>query len=179
MDRIARLVDPRHLTVRPIRQRGVSRCVSTAGQPTWLAEKIRSTFSILRPSPCYLGPFALLPLPTARALWMTILQIALVGLPLAAAWSFRWSMTGRLRAAAVALGLFSLPGFLVVLHGDVAAVVTLAIMLSLAALHRRREAAAGLLAARHRREDLNSPSSSWLTSTCGGFIIDGGPLSDG
>ena len=95
----------------------------------------------------YLGPFAFLPLSTARGLWMTILQISLVALPLSAAWSFRWSMTGWLRTASVALGLFSLPGFLAVLHGDVSVVVSLAIVLSLVALHRRREAAAGLLAA--------------------------------
>jgi Glycosyltransferase family 87 len=95
----------------------------------------------------YLGPLAFLSLPIARAVWMSLLQIAIVALPLVSAIAFRWSMGGWMRVGSVALGLFSLPGFLVVLNGDIAAVVSLAIVLSLTALHRRRDAAAGLLAA--------------------------------
>jgi len=94
-----------------------------------------------------LGPFALLPLETARALWMTVLQLAIVALPLGAGWAFHWPMSGWLRLGSVAMGLFSLPGFLAVLNGDVAVIVVLAIVLSLVAALRRREAAAGLLAA--------------------------------
>lgn len=95
----------------------------------------------------YLGPLAFLSLPVARAVWMTVLQLAIVALPLVSALAFRWTMGGWMRAGSVALGLFSLPGFLAVLNGDVAAVVSLAVVFSLAALHRRREAASGLLAA--------------------------------
>ena len=95
----------------------------------------------------YLGPLAFLSFPIARAAWMSVLQIAIVALPLVSAIAFRWPMGGWMRVGSVALGLFSLPGFLAVLNGDVAAVVSLAIVVSLAALHRRRDAAAGLLAA--------------------------------
>ena len=94
-----------------------------------------------------LGPFALLPLPIARALWMTLLQVLLVALTIIASLTFRWSMTGGLRFAASALVLLSLPGVLAVLQGDVAVFVVLMSLLSLGALLSRRDSAAGLLAA--------------------------------
>jgi hypothetical protein len=78
---------------------------------------------------------------------MTILQVGLVALPLVCALTFRWTMNGWLRVSGVALALFSYPGFLAVLHGDLSIIACLALMLSLALLHRRREAAAGWLAA--------------------------------
>jgi hypothetical protein len=59
----------------------------------------------------------------------------------------RWPMTVSLRFGAAILSLVSLPGVLAVLNGDVAVAVVTAILLSLFFLYRKRDTAAGLLAA--------------------------------
>jgi hypothetical protein len=94
-----------------------------------------------------LGPFAFLPLATARAIWMTFLQVGLLTVILVAGPAFRWSMTGAIRMGASILTLLSLPSVLAVLQGDLAIVVVALILVSLAAVHRRHDTLAGLVAA--------------------------------
>jgi Glycosyltransferase family 87 len=94
-----------------------------------------------------LGPFVFLPLSTARAIWMTLLQVGLLTVILVAGPAFRWTMTGAIRVGVSILTLLSLPSVLAVLQGDVAIVVVALILISLGALHRRHDTLAGLLAA--------------------------------
>lgn len=105
------------------------------------------SFMFLYPYPSvYLAlPFGLLEYATARAVWMTLLEIALPVVVVLAFAIFPHSIPPLLLAATMALSLLWFPGFVTIINGQMAVLVVAALAGALLAIRRDADVWAGIL----------------------------------
>jgi len=84
-------------------------------------------------------PLAFVPYPWAQAVWMTLLQFALIALTLLTLRLARWKLSPPMLAATVLWGIFFYPGARAIMLGQFSILVTLAVMLAVWGLTARRE----------------------------------------
>lgn len=99
------------------------------------------------PAMIFFAPFAPLPYPLARAIWMTLLEIALPALALLGMRLARWRPGPWTLAAAMLFSVLGYHGFRAVVVGQFAVIEALLMIGALACIQARRDLAAGALLA--------------------------------
>ena len=99
------------------------------------------------PAMLFFAPFGLLPYPLARALWMTLLEIALPVLAFVGVRLTRWKPSPALLAALLLFSVLWYHGLRSVVVGQFAVVEALLMAAALLAIQRREDFLAGILLA--------------------------------
>lgn len=99
------------------------------------------------PSVLFTAPFSLLPLPLARALWMTLLELSLPLLAAASMRLIRWLPGSALVGVMMGFVIFWYPGFRAIVLGDFAALTALLVVVGLLAVDRGYDTIGGVLLA--------------------------------
>jgi hypothetical protein len=99
------------------------------------------------PAMLFFGPFAFFDFTTARALWMTLLELCLVGLALIGVSLADWRPGPGLLASLVLFSVLWYHGFRAVIVGQFAPIEAVLLTGALLAVQRKRDVLAGLLLA--------------------------------
>lgn len=105
----------------------------------------RARFNFPLPAVLFSALFSLMPLPFARALWMTLLENSLPLLVVLSVRLIRWRPSPTMMGAALAFGVLWYPGFRAIVLGDFAAISAVIVVGGLLALIRGHDVAAGAL----------------------------------
>ncbi len=95
----------------------------------------------------FFAPFGVMPFPLARALWMTLLELALPALVLMGVKIAEWKPTPAILAVLMIFSVLWYPGLRAVIVGQFAVFEALLMIGALLAIHMRNDYAAGILMA--------------------------------
>jgi len=95
----------------------------------------------------FFGPFGLIPYPLARALWMTLLEVALPVLAILSIQLYGWKPSPWTQRFLILFSVLWYHGFRAVILGQFAVVEAVLVVGALAAIQRRQDAVAGVLLA--------------------------------
>ncbi|MCB9133955.1 MAG: DUF2029 domain-containing protein [Anaerolineales bacterium] len=95
----------------------------------------------------FFAPFGFLDFPQARTIWMTLLEISLIGLALISYWVIGWKIALRKKIALVVFSMIWVYGAHTLLVGQFAGLNAFLIIWALWAIQQRKDIGAGILLA--------------------------------